>query len=220
MRRFVYTPEQINCVELALSPERLGTYLARTQGDKREAVLLYEKNTALSEALYGVLQGVEVTVRNAMHNTMTICSGRQDWYDHAGLCPAELERVQEAKDKITQNGRPITPSRVVAGLMFGFWSALLAKHYSQTLWIPCLHRAFPRKALGHRIVHERLSMIRFIRNRVAHHECILSRDLEDDYLKTLETVSWICSETAQWIRETTRFEQRFKECYGRSIIVI
>jgi hypothetical protein len=136
------------------------------------------------------------------------------------LCSAEVERIQKAKDSIGAKGKPITPSRVVAELMFGFWPALLARHYAQHLWIPWLHRAFPQKSLPHKVAHRRLDDVRFLRNRVAHHECIVNRDLEDDYLKLLEVAGWICPETRQWIRETTRFEQRFKECFGRTVIVI
>ena len=83
-----------------------------------------------------------------------------------------------------------------------------------------MHRAFPKGSLAHKSIHRRLDDIRLLRNRVAHHEYILNRDLGDDYVKLLEVVGWICPETRQWLRETTRFEQRFNELFGNSVNVI
>jgi hypothetical protein len=49
-----FTPEDIAALELSLSPERLQPYLAGAGGSKQRAILIYERNTALSEALNGV----------------------------------------------------------------------------------------------------------------------------------------------------------------------
>jgi len=62
---FVYRPDELASLERFLSLERLGPYLALASDNMRQAIHLYERNTFLSEALYGLLQGLEVPVRNA-----------------------------------------------------------------------------------------------------------------------------------------------------------
>ena len=82
---FEYTDQAVTAIEKSLSPERLARYISAAQGNKKRAIQLYERNTALSEALYGVIQGLEIALRNALHNTLRKELGRDDWYDHAGL---------------------------------------------------------------------------------------------------------------------------------------
>jgi hypothetical protein len=185
-----------------------------------QAIQLYERNTELSEALYAVLQGLEVALRNSIHSVMTAHHGRDDWYDHVVLRDVERGRIADARVMIQQSGKPVTSGKMVAELTFGFWVALTAKDYATSLWIPYLHRAFPQKRLAHGVVHRRLNNIRKLRNRVAHHECILDRNLENDYVEIVETIGWICKDTALWVRETTRFEKAFQAIYGSKIIVL
>lgn len=47
--------------------------------------------------------------------------------------------------------------------------------------------------------------LRKLRNRIAHHEPVLARDLAEDYRIILEVVGWICPDTSAWIAETSRF---------------
>jgi hypothetical protein len=44
--------------------------------------------------------------------------------------------------------------------------------------------------------------------------------LENDYVEIVETIGWICKDTALWVRETTRFEKAFQAIYGRKIIIL
>jgi hypothetical protein len=57
----------VQALETSLSPERMATYVAATEGDREKALRLYTWNTAASAAFYGPLQGLEVALRNAMH---------------------------------------------------------------------------------------------------------------------------------------------------------
>src|ERR1035441_3881394 len=132
--KFVYDELTIADLERSLSLERLGPYLDLADGDPAYALLLYEWNTRVSEAMYSILQGFEVTLRNSIHDVMCIAHGRHDWYDVAVLMDDEKSRIEEAKRRIVRDGRQITPGRVVAELMFGFWSSLAGTVYAQTLW--------------------------------------------------------------------------------------
>ena len=61
----------------ALSPERMSTYQRAVRGDREKALRLYTWNTAISAAFYGPLQGLEVTLRNAMHRQLAGCYGAE-----------------------------------------------------------------------------------------------------------------------------------------------
>jgi hypothetical protein len=61
------------------------------------AIRLYERNTKLSEALYGVVQGLEVLLRNSIHRKMTAHIGREDWYEHVSFLDSEREQIEIAK---------------------------------------------------------------------------------------------------------------------------
>lgn len=83
--KFVYDELTIADLERSLSLERLGPYLDLADGDRAYALLLYEWNIRVSEAMYSILQGFEVTLRNSIHDVMCIAHGRHDWYDVASL---------------------------------------------------------------------------------------------------------------------------------------
>lgn len=147
--------ELLDDLEASFSPERLDTYLAVAQGDRERALKLYTRNTELSAAFYGPLQGLEVALRNALHRELTRLYGAA-WYDNlvAGLDRGALERIADAKRKIAPGGGTVTPSKMVARLSFGFWVSLLGSggrldaagrraNYEMTLWRPALRRAFP-----------------------------------------------------------------------------
>ena len=215
---FTYTPEQIASVRSLISADRFCCYLTAAKGDERIAIHRYEHNTALSESLYGVLQGFEVALRNSMHDTLIREMDSLEWYERVGLDASELESIETARRKVTTKGKTATSSRIVAGLTFGFWVSLTARRYDAPLWIPHLRKAFPRKNLGRRTAFERLSRIRLLRNSVAHHECILQRDLAQDYRDIIEATTWICTDTATWIRKTTRFEACYRLLFKTEVI--
>jgi hypothetical protein len=206
--RFEYTDEAVKAIEKSLSPERLAKYISAAQGNKKRAIQLYERNTALSEALYGVIQGLEIALRNALHNTLRKELGLDDWYDYAGLEEKEIESVQKAKDSLTNWGKTATPGRVIAELTLGFWVQLTSKKYEKALWVKYLYRAFPIK-LNRKVLFQRLDNIKRLRNRIAHHEPIFSRNLRQDYIEIIETIKWICLTTSEWVERTNCFEERF-----------
>lgn len=206
---FTYSPEELEKIKQALSQERLGSYLALSNNNLFEAIRLYERNTSISEALYGLLQGLEVALRNAMHRELSLGLAREDWYNSVAWQVAQQEQIDNAKDSLQKKAKPIVPGGMVAELTFGFWVGLTGPKYSVDLWERHLYKAFPNAKLGRKQLNKRLESIRLLRNRVAHHEPILSRDLEKDVGRILETIGWISKETERWIRQTNCFYERF-----------
>ncbi len=206
---FAYSEENLANIEKYLSSERLAAYFALAQGNRLFAIQLYERNTELSEALYGVIQGLEVTLRNSIHNLMTRELGKDNWYEHIVLEPPELASLQEAREKITRKHYKITPPRMVAELTFGFWVRLTASVYEKTIWVKHLHKMFPIR-LPRKQLFQRLDAIKQLRNRIAHHEQIIARrDLPKEYGDTLEAIKWMSPVMETWVRSTNCFPQRW-----------
>lgn len=214
---FPFDDEVLDALESSLSPERIRTYANITAGDRELALRLYTWNTAISAAFYGPLQGLEIALRNAMHRQLSMKYG-EDWYDNSacGLDAGTLRRIEKAKSNLSRGHYAIDPPHVVAELPFGFWVSLLGrggwaaapetgkKNYEMTLWRPALYRAFPFSRRSRSKTHHPLDYLRTFRNRIAHHEPIFNRHLEQDYDSILEVTGWLCPKTASWIAHHSR----------------
>ena len=216
VKGFSYTQDTLHELEVSLSRERLNTYLIATRGDRERAMRLHVWNTAVSAAFYGPLQGLEVTLRNAMHRSLAELYGPA-WYDNpnAGLDKGALERVAGTKTELARAGYGNEASRVVAKLSFGFWVSLIGPggrmptgrkaNYQRTLWRPALRQAFPyREKLTRKQAHGPLNDLRTLRNRIAHHEPIFSRDLAEDHERILDAIGWMSPETAALTERCSR----------------
>ena len=183
---------------------------AMSAGDPARAFRLYAWNTALCEALYGSLQGLEITLRNKIHDRLAV-EIAADWYDNAGvgLRHAQVEQIQCAKTTLRRLGKPLEPSRVVGELSFGFWVGLLSSKYENSLWRPHLRGVFVNapSRFVRRDAHLPLEAIRLLRNRIAHHKPILQRTLANEHGQILSVLGWLCSSTAKWVAHHSRFAE-------------
>ena len=206
--------EDIRAIERSLSPERLSSYLPLANGDRPKALFLYQHNTALSEALYTPLQGLEVGLRNACDIQLVKLLG-ESWYDNRhGIFQHPLtEMIERAGRSLVSDGKNISGGRMVSELSFGFWVAILAPRYENHLWRPALRKAFPNRPRGieRRDIHKSVNALRRLRNRVAHHEPILHRDLGHDHHQIIQLLRWTCETTATWIADQSRFPKVLAE---------
>ena len=120
-----------------LAQARISCYVASTGGNLDEALKLYEKNIALSEALFGFLHGLEVAVRNSLHYVLSTDIGAQDWYRHNLQLPFRTvprllfstpiqKMVDNARRKV---GSPAPVGKLIAELTFGFWPFLIGGQF-------------------------------------------------------------------------------------------
>jgi hypothetical protein len=124
--------------------------------------------------------------------------------------------MQKMIDKARRSvGTPAPVGKLIAELPFGFWPFLISGQF-HGLWSISTHRAFPYARIPRPHVHRRLETIQRLRNRIAHHEPILSSrnaiytghasqpmiGLAD----ILECAKWISPATADWLHQTTRYE--------------
>jgi hypothetical protein len=199
-------------IEKYLSPERLAAYSNYARGDRWVAIRLYERNTEISEALYGVVQATEVTLRNAIHSILTVQLGSPEWYESFSLELSERETIEKAKTSILDRPEILTPGGVVAELNFAFWVRLFSAPYDKTLWVPQLRKIFPlRLQSSRRLIHGRLVELKTLRNRIAHHERLIcgKRNVKQDYTNILETIEWVSPVIRNWVESTNCCQERF-----------
>ena len=197
---YKYNGRTLRELRACISPERFGTYLELAEGDRRRAIQMYLRNTALGGALHGPLQALEVTLRNAVHRTLAASCG-EFWFDSSLLLRAtEQVSVRRANQKLRKQR---TPGRVVAELNFGFWVALFSKTYDNGLWRTDLHLRFTPQP-KRRELHDQLNRLRTLRNRIAHHEPILQRDVRVDHERILWILEMLSPATAAWVRHHSR----------------
>lgn len=196
-------------LEDTLSAERFATYLAWAGGHREPAIELYSSNARLSEALYIPLQMLEVALRNRIHAVMCQAQG-ETWFDapEYQMNPWQNQMLQKAKKDLNEAGKEITAGAVVAGLTFGFWTAMVGREY-ENLWQTTLKGIARRedgKGLQRKAFAAPLAPIRTLRNRVAHHEPILHWNLPKHYAAILQLTTWLSPVAAEWCRALSRFE--------------
>lgn len=205
----IYPPVREELARL-LSQPRLHEYRLAAGGKLDGALRLYAWNLAVSAAFYESMHYLEVALRNTMDEALTRWAGTElaaadPWYRDPAvpLNPNSRKIVAAAVHRATNDGqRPELPGRVVAELGLGFWWFLLAGGYGRPLWRPCLRHAFPT-ARRERL-HTSVDHVRMLRNRVAHHEPIHTRDLAEDYRRILDTAERVSPRLAWWIDTTSR----------------
>jgi Abi-like protein len=208
MPAFEYTGPNLDELERKLSTDRLHPYRTAVGGNLEQAVRLYEQNSLLAESLYGILQGLEVALRNTIHAQLASGFGRPEWWDTLQLGPEQDSMVRKAKDALKREEKRPDAGRVVAELAFGFWTGLTSARY-EALWRDHLAKIVPSRWLQRVQLHNRLNSIRKLCNRVAHHEPILNRPLQKEANQIFDTISWISPITARWVRSNSSFEERF-----------
>lgn len=209
--------ELLDDLEASFSPERLDTYLAVAQGDRERALKLYTRNTELSAAFYGPLQGLEVALRNALHRELTRLYGAA-WYDNlaAGLDRVALERIADAKRKIAPGGGTVTPSKMVARLFVRLLGLVARIGRPPRRGRPpgelrddaLAAGASARVPVPHAVTriqaYQPLNALRKLRNRIAHHEPIFARPLLEDHERIVEVTGWISPGARMWIDRHSR----------------
>ena len=194
----------------AISLERLAPYQARFKADSK-ALGAYAWNVALCESLYPVLNGLEVTLRNSIHDVASTEFGDDYWFDKLEL-PKSKKAVEKVRSRLANNPKDagyLSAGRLIAELNFGFWVGLLDSSNEQVLWPKLLKPVFPfatRKQRARFRMSERLHRIRILRNRVFHHEPVwYFADLEELHYATMESIGWMNQPTRLFVETLDRF---------------
>ena len=182
-------------IERSISPERLAIY--KTDGASNEVALArYIYNIELSKSFYPIINIFEVTLRNSIDRALTEFFNMPDWNDVIPLTQTEEIMINEAKIKIEQRGKECSHGRLVSELTLGFWVALMGKKYNsqkfQFFIIKNFFNGCPSEQKSTAAVQKNLAEIRFLRNRIAHHERISHwKDLKQKHDLILDFIRWM-----------------------------
>lgn len=215
-------PADIEVLDEYLMPARLAPYLRACGNDPGRARRLYVWNIEVSAAFWGSISGVEIALRNAIHQAFAREFAREDWWHHPRMRDDDVVAAVKAEGFLRrQRARiPSAPSvsadDVVAELSLGFWANLLqgpSRSFEQDkYWHGWLHRAFPNwnyepGAESRKVFTRRIERLRKFRNRVAHHEPVHHRDLTADHHRIIDIAGLMHTDLASFIAEHSRVPQ-------------
>ena len=197
-----------------LSNPRFNVYLANTNNDFDKAYRLYKVNIELSEAFYPILSVIEVSLRNAVNETLKQYFNDPNWFENC--LPVEfLPFVSEATQKITAHRKTITADRIIAELNFGFWNRLFNRNYTGLLWKPLrlIFKNTPKHLRQRDTIADVLYRIRTLRNRIYHYEPIFGnlQDIEKQYNEMLTFLTWIDNDLPKLLTDIDRFNDILKK---------
>lgn len=186
-------------LEQYFSLDRLSKYFNFYPGNEQKAIYLYEANLLVSQALYIPLSILEVALRNKINDELTRNYGRPDWYAEwykDKVMHEAWKDVNQAINQLHRDGKPILPDKVVASLMFGFWTSLFNDQYDQKLWrhLRFVFSNMPHAIRQRRNVSKPLNDIRrYLRNRIYHNEPIIFsiHNLEAQYNNIILLQNWM-----------------------------
>lgn len=110
-------------LQLALSRSRLDPYLSQSpqpnQLDLEKSFGNYLWNLALCESLYPSLHGIEVALRNGIHDAASKKFSDEFWFK-SHLVGYEKDIIEKMGDDFSRRNIQATPGKYVAECNFGF----------------------------------------------------------------------------------------------------
>lgn len=193
----------------ALTAARMSTYEAATAvvPPLAGALALYAWNAKVSAALMAPLHICEVVVRNAVADALVAVYG-PDWpWQQVFIVslPNPSRGYSPRGDLLKVRSGETSTGKVIPELKFAFWQALFTSRFDDRIWqlhlravMPCLD---PDKTIAQLrgSLYAELDQLRRLRNRIAHHEPIFTRNLADDFQKIRQLIALRCPITSDWM---------------------
>lgn len=204
------SPAQISTITTTLSPARMATFqTAPGFQPGADVAEKYSWHALTSGAFFVSLHMCEVAVRNAIDTALTITYGADwPWRDvFANSLPTPTGQNFKPKNELFRARAKFAPGatgKVVAELKFAFWCHMLTRRYQNRIWDPHIRTVFPylpavhTATSGRQAIHSQLDSLRHFRNRIAHHEPILTEPLANRQQSLQTLVAWRCADLANW----------------------
>lgn len=208
-------------IKSSISHARLSTYEAACPQDKNvqeNAVKLYAWNAQVSASLLAPLHICEVVIRNAVAEALEAVYGSRWPWSQGFIQSLPSPRVQYDPTRDLQKARRNQPTtgKVIPELKFVFWQKLFTRRFDQRIWDRHIHRVFPNLPKNKTVrecsalIYHELDAIRLLRNRIAHHEPIFSRDLAKDLDRIAALIMHRCYDTADWMHSNQDADKQIR----------
>jgi hypothetical protein len=204
----VLTAAQVRAISAALSAPRLEPYIEARERNRRRALALDRWNAIASAALMVPIHLCEVVLRNAVVEAIEAVYGPAWHTAGSGFersLPTGTAGYSPLADLASARAVHQSAGKVIPELKFMFWVSMLTRRHDSRLWIPTIRQLFPNlprqlgAAAARRLLHDQVEAIRVLRNRLAHHEPIFTRDLLSEYRRIRAVVLWRSLPTADWL---------------------
>lgn len=202
------TIPQVKAIRGTITQARMSTYDAAVhpgEARTRRALKLYLWNAEVAGAFLLPLHLCEVSARNAVADAVAAQYGpRWPWatgFQRSLLDPAK--GYSPRSDLAGARRNTTSTGKVIPEVKFVFWQKMFTSRYDNAVWNHQLTTVLPGGAgtsdvpsLRTRVYND-LDRIRLLRNRIAHHEPIIARDLAADLKAIKDLVHLRCGETSQ-----------------------
>lgn len=168
-----------------LGDDRFARFLSAARYDRTKAIALVNWDREMRAELQKALGEWEIALRNAYDKVMSAWwSGQSHWLLDP-MSPVRRPVMHGAEDinkrsrqailRAIDRTKPSDPiGKVIANLTLDFWRYLSVRAREKSLWVPVLHRAFPKESTRPAVDHQ-IDLLYRLRNRVAHHEPIFHK---------------------------------------------
>lgn len=217
------TPSTISAITNSLSPGRMGTFYTAvdTAIGSQDQVLglkLYAWNASVASSFIIPLHFYEVALRNAISTAIeNTYSNQWPWQSQFIRSLSPKGRYSPRADLTSCNQKCSTTGKVIPELKFAFWEQMLKNSHMGRIWSQQFRTVFPHSP-GNESVKDCLDKlrdntykIRSLRNRIAHHEPIFSRQLQDEFNILIEMIEWICPATVTWLKTQEKVSSLLQE---------
>lgn len=201
-----FTPDELHSLPYIFSAPRFATYLKATDGDKVGALELYQWNLEVSCGLLAPLQICEVSIRNAISEAIGLTYDATWPYVRSfEISLANPKKGYSPRQNLVQLREEPTAGKVIAELKFIFWERMFTARHDNPIWNPHLRTVLPNMDADKTVQQLRaeafqtLHDIRDLRNRIAHHEPIFKRDIQEEFGRIRKVISWRSTVAADWL---------------------
>ena len=205
-----FTTDQLLHLPYVLSAPRFARYLQNTNNDRERALKLYRWNMAISAAFAVPLHLLEISSRNGVvQGIEAIHGGAWPWTQGFILTlqsPTDHRKFNPRRELQKCAQRHQTAGKVVADIKFAFWERILLSGQQPIIWNSQFDLCFPGSPSGQPVsirreeLRRELERIRTFRNRVAHHEPIFTRNLENDLQRIIKIIEWRNPTASHWLQ--------------------
>ena len=164
---------KISLIKKYISSERFRSYSGIDE---------YLENLVFSKKAYIPLSILEISLKNSINELLTEKLG-ENWLENKDfLTNDSLRKIEEAKKILYKRAEPISKSKIIAELSFGFWVNLFKKPYEMKLRTKDIQKIFTNlppkkeKMINREVIYKELNHIRNFRNRVFHYEKVINKD--------------------------------------------
>lgn len=210
----------VDAIAALLTASRLAPYLRESEGDDPKALELYAWNVEMAAACLETMAYVEVMLRNAIDRELALYAREETrkipWFMIPTITGASHTAITRSVEETRGRLRGLSAHRdsrdqIIAGLSFGFWPQLFGSNH-EDLWRSSLSKALPGADRNLRkSVSAKLDRLRPFRNRLAHHDSLLTQDIMFHLEEMLTLVEWINPDARRWLEA----HERVTEVYRR-----